>query len=261
MNENILISIISVIGTIIVAIITYLLQPVVKAWIEKQKRRKIGNEYRNTLPKLKYHQIFKSFIDWKHFYKYVFDLGDAGRTKIAQEHMYNKMDAWEKTFLEYSARIEACTTTCQGDKTNCAKFRSTCIEMANVGVERSITWCYVGKSDIHTANKYDEASYELMTSVFFPKFTRIHSVKEKMLKKIIEDVSEADYFTSRNEDGTLNRNCNVRFWYILTSAEYLFIETQLDSERTMLSINGDFTGKAFLGTIVGPCRRRNSDHD
>jgi hypothetical protein len=97
--------------------------------------------------------------------------------------------------------------------------------------------------DITGKIKYDDESLETMR-VFLPIFRDWHFSREEIVRISSHEIPNSG----------LNNDCHGDWWDILSVYSFVFVQMKYDAVRAMAQLNGELTGKKFLGNIIGSDR-------
>lgn len=230
------------------ALLTVLLQ-------HRQKMAELNNAHNKTklqveqlktkqIP-LEHHPLFTTLDELEYFFMWTFSLQDPGRTMIIRELCVNKLRVWRNVILQHVHESQICYSNCQSvNRNTCNVTENNFRKMLLEGLdEYTSLWDVVYKQDIFCKHQYDEASIATMKT-FLPIFQEWHLSREEMVRLAAHDIPNSG----------MNTSCYHDWWDMLTVYMYAFTQMKYDSLNAMKSLNGEITGKQFLGTTVGDIR-------
>lgn len=193
---------------------------------------------RKEIP-LEHHSIFATIDEIEYFFLRSFNLSDQGRTIIIKEICINMLRVWRDVIKRYAIDAQICFDKC--DFKQCNKTENDFIRMLLEGTERyTSVWDMANKMDVFGKVYYDSESLETMR-IFIPIFKDWHMSREEIIRIASHDIPRAE----------MNRNCHGDWWDMLMVYQYSFVQMKYDALHAMQALNGEMTGKKFLGITVG----------
>ena len=191
---------------------------------------------------LEYHPLFATIDEIEHFFMRSFTLPDEGRTTIIREMCVNKLRVWRDVIKRYVVDAQNCYDTCDLAQDGlCNKSENSLRRMLIEGLERYTTvWDMPHKMDVFGKIAYDSESLATM-QVFIPIFQEWHQSREEVVRIASHEIPNSG----------MNHTCHGDWWDVLTVYQYAFIQMKYDALNAMYALNGELTGKKFLGLTVG----------
>ena len=198
-----------------------------------------------TRMSLEYHPLFTMIDEIEYFFTRNFKLSDEGRTKIVRELCVNKLRLWRNIIKKYAEKSQICYDECKSCRySECNKSENELSKMMIEGMEAYVTmWDDDNIYDVFGKVKYDKESIETM-KIFLPIFTNWHQSREEIVRMATHEIPNSG----------VNIDCYGDWWDILSVYSYAFVQMKYDALGAMKQLNGELTGKQFLGITIG------SDH-
>jgi hypothetical protein len=215
-----------------------------KEKLESEKlmlKNKLEQNYKNKLS-LEFHPLFKTIDEIEYFFMRNFKLSDEGRTLIVRELCVNKLKTWKDVIKKYVLDAQACYLDCESSKYNeCNKSENDLSQMLLDGLEAYNTiWDKNIVSDVYGKETYDLESLETMR-VFLPIFREWHSSLEELVRIATHEIPNSG----------MNVDCIEDWWDVLSVYSYAFVQMKYDAVGAIRQLNGELTGRKFLGVIIG----------
>jgi hypothetical protein len=193
---------------------------------------------------LEHHPIFAAFDELEFFFMHSFRYSDKGRTLIVREMCVHKIRIWRRVLKKYAQDAQTCYESCTYDETGeCNKSRNLISAMLIEGVkDYSTIYSTEGLKmrDVKDERFYDAVSLETM-QVFIPIFNQWHDTRVESVRSASHDIPNSG----------LNGDCYEDYWDVLMIYLYAFIQMKYDAVGAIKQLNGQLTGREFLGVIVG----------
>lgn len=193
---------------------------------------------------LEYHPIFTALDELEFFFMFTFKYSDMGRTLIVREMCVHKIRVWRDILKKYAVDAQECCNSCENLKgIECNKAQNLISAMLLEGVrEYNNLYSSVGLKmvDVTGSTLYDQASLDTM-KVFIPIFNAWHDPRVEAVKMASHDIPISG----------LNADCYEDYWDVFMVYLYAFIQMKYDAIGAIKQLNGQLTGREFLGVIVG----------
>lgn len=191
---------------------------------------------------LEHHPLFATIDEIEFYFLRSFSLPDLGRTIIIREMCVNMLRAWRYVIKNYAIEAQVCFDRCNFKHFgNCNKSENMFSKMLIEGTERySTSWDMPNKHDVFGKLAYDPESFATMR-VFIPIFQLWHSSREEVVRLASHEIPSSG----------LNVDCHGDWWDVMTIYQYAFVQMKYDALNAMHALNGELTGKKFLGITVG----------
>lgn len=232
---------------IIIAIISYVLPVLITSLsgyligkkVQKKKARK---------EQLINHPLFAELENMKIYFTNQYQGKDVGRTALAVELIVHKINIWLPILKNLAEDIQKCTDQCTFESPSCSKIFNTNMNYLNQGMIEYTNWHkkrdgngkLIDLYNIYGDRKYNQESRDTM-DVYVQKFKQWHSSREEIMHEIIQDFSHTQF----------TPDCYRKQWDIFSAYQFVFAQMKIDAEKSLKELNGELTGKKFLGVEIG----------
>jgi hypothetical protein len=192
---------------------------------------------------LTYHPIFSTLDEIEFFFVNSFRVADEGRTMLIKELCIKKIQAWRIVIRKYVNMSQNCYEECGSEKyMSCNKSEYLMAQMLMEGTKVYTTLFLDGTElyDYTEKIKYDKKSLETM-KVFLPIFSQWHHSREEIVRLATHEIPNSG----------VNTNCHEDWWDVLNMYVYALVQMKYDAVRAMAQLNGEITGRTFLGITIG----------
>lgn len=187
-----------------------------------------------------YDNVFSDLRDVRYYFMHEFSMEDEGRTSLVREEVVHKVDIWTEELFKANQRIEKCMSECQGACQECTRLESVHLEQYESGIVRYRGW-YKRHAVSIEGTPYTETDSNTM-EVLATKFEEKHHAREMMVYEMIKKISNSKAY---------GHDCRQRAKDINKVYGIAFVEMKLDLIDSAIELNGELTGKEFLGYVVG----------
>jgi hypothetical protein len=112
--------------------------------------------------------------------------------------------------------------------------------VVNKGLEGYVSWHRDPVVISSNGREYTEED-KLTMDMYSQKFQEWNYPLEEMRSQMAHDIGES----------MLYDNCRDRAWDILTVFQAVYVGLKPNAEKTLKSLNGELTGKKYLGMTIG----------
>jgi hypothetical protein len=204
----------------------------------------VENVRRKIIP-LEHHPIFKEIETIEFFFMHTFRLPDLGRTLVIRELCVTKFRVWRRVLRKYAQIAQQCTESCTlRDSDMCNKGENLMSQMLLEGMEAYVNaFKDIGRKDVFNEKQYDSDSIETM-EMFLRIFNEWHESRVEVVRKASREIPRAN----------MHNDCHSDYWDVFSVYMYALVQTKYDATFAMAHLNGEMTGRKFLGVVIGDRR-------
>lgn len=233
MSTELVLGIFGGIITVTVALIGII--PKMKELSKKKKESLLVEGEKLSLEK---HPIFLEFKMLEYFFLNDFKLPDAGRSLLVKDIMVRKLRVGNNILLRYAKNIQNCSSICPDTK-QCTEINEILFNLFTEMIESIYRPWYKEGGKSYDGREYDKKSI-ITLDTYFEKF------KEWNYNRI----ELAHTATTELPKSVMNDSCYNMMWDMLSIYSYIFTQMKYDAVATINRLDGEMTGKVFLGIKI-----------
>lgn len=222
-------------GTVAIIVALIGIVPKMKE-ISKNKQEKNNAQQEISLDK---HPVFLELKGLNYFFRNSFKLKDEGRTEIVKDVMINLLETAEEILMRYAKKVESCNSNSLSalDSREVSELLFCLFCEVNDSIRRK---GYREGLKSYTGKEYDEESKETL-DICTDKLKEWNHTRIEIVQTASEELPKMN----------MNDSCYNVMWDMLSIYSYVFTQMKYDSVMTINRLDGELTGRHFLGIEIG----------